>query len=150
MHNTRIRWCSCSWRLSHVEQEILTFPKQLDSPFVFSVVRVSRFFIFYVLFLCRSLFLLLSFFLLTIVLSALFLFTIVLSVLFLLAIVLSVLFLLAIVLFVLLRFCGFWLPLWCLQAILISLLRSSLLQWNLPISITYKWKAKHIKLSKHF
>ena len=62
MHNTRIRWCSCSWRLSHVEQEILTFPKQLDSPFVFSVIRVSRSFIFYVLFLCRSLFLLLSFF----------------------------------------------------------------------------------------
>jgi hypothetical protein len=60
------RRCSClltitRW-VSPVEQELLTLPKHLNSPPVFSGVRVARSLVFCVMF-CRSLFVLLSFFL---------------------------------------------------------------------------------------
>ena len=51
-----------------VEQELLTFSEHLSSPPVFSGVHVTRSLVLYVMF-CRSLFVLLSFFLLAIMLS---------------------------------------------------------------------------------
>ena len=82
------------------EQELPTLPGHMGSPTVFSGVRVTRSIV--LCMFCRSLVVLLSFFLFAIVLSVLLLLAIVLSVLLLLAIVLSVLLLLAIVLSVLL------------------------------------------------
>jgi hypothetical protein len=52
-------------RVPHVERELLTLPEHLNSPLVFSGVRVARSFVFCVMF-CRSLFVL---YLLAIVLS---------------------------------------------------------------------------------
>jgi hypothetical protein len=54
-------------RVPLVEQELLTFPEHLSLPPVFCGVRVTRSLIFSVEF-CRSFFVILSFFLLTIVL----------------------------------------------------------------------------------
>jgi hypothetical protein len=51
-----------------VEQELLTLPERLSSSPIFSGVRVTQSLVFCVMF-CRSLFVLLSFFFLTIVLS---------------------------------------------------------------------------------
>ena len=52
-----------------MEHELLTLPEHMSSSPVFSGVRVAQSFFFCVVF-CRSLFVLLSFFLLSIVLSA--------------------------------------------------------------------------------
>jgi hypothetical protein len=45
-HDFHIRWCSCrlteTWPASVVEQELLTLPKHMSSPPVFSGVRVVR------------------------------------------------------------------------------------------------------------
>jgi len=63
------------WRVPLVEQELLTLLEHLNSPLpVFSGVRVAQLFVFYVMF-CRSLFVLLFFFLLAIVLFGLLRFT---------------------------------------------------------------------------
>jgi len=56
-------------RVPLVEQELLTLPEHLSSPPVFTGVRVTRSLVLYVF--CRSLFVLLYFFLLAIVLSVL-------------------------------------------------------------------------------
>ena len=61
-------------RVPLVEQELLTFSEHLSSPPVFSGVHVTRSLVLYVMF-CRSLFVLLSFFLLVIVLSVFLRFT---------------------------------------------------------------------------
>ena len=53
-----------------MEQELLTLTEDLSSPPVFSGVRVTRSLVFFVMF-CRSVFVLLSIFLLEIVLSLL-------------------------------------------------------------------------------
>jgi hypothetical protein len=93
-----------------MEQELLTLPKHLSSPPIFSGVRVTRSLVLCVCSVDRCPFVLfllaivLSVLLLAIVLSVLLLLAIVLSVLLLLAIVLSVLLLLAIMLSVLLRY----------------------------------------------
>jgi len=57
-------------RVPHVEQEMITPPEHMSSSPVLSGVRVARYLVFYVMF-CRSLFVLLSCFLLVIVLSVL-------------------------------------------------------------------------------
>ena len=53
-----------TWRVPHVENELFTLPEHLSSPPVFNVVRFARSLVFYVMFCC-SLFVLLSFFFLS-------------------------------------------------------------------------------------
>ena len=50
-----------TWRVPHVEQELLTLPKHVSSPPVFNGIQVTWSLVFCVMF-CRSLFALLSFF----------------------------------------------------------------------------------------
>ena len=62
-HDVHVRWCSCrltvTWRVSLVEQELLTLSGHMSSPPVFNGVCVSRSFVLCVV-LCRLLFVKLS------------------------------------------------------------------------------------------
>jgi hypothetical protein len=64
-HDFHTRLCFChltvTQRVSHVDQELLTLPEHPSLPSVFIGVRVSRCLVFCVMF-CRSLFVLLSFY----------------------------------------------------------------------------------------
>ena len=73
-HYRRLFVARVTRRMSRVEQELNTLPEHLSSSPVFSVVRVPRSF-FFCITSCRSLFVLLSVLLLTIILSVLLWFT---------------------------------------------------------------------------
>jgi hypothetical protein len=63
IRKSNLRWYSCcltARRVSHVEQELWTLTEHLNSPPLFSGVRVTRSFVFCAMF-CRSVFVLLSF-----------------------------------------------------------------------------------------